>query len=284
MIKHEFPAMGTSVVIGGGAPADHRAIERLFRDRERVFSRFLPDSELNRVNESAGRLVLVSPVFAETLRMALEAAAETGGTVVPTAGAALEAAGYTGDFSLLEPDSEPPEESGPAGAGLVVLVGRLVGVRPGVKLDLNGVVKSLAVDDALALLSGDGFVSAGGDLAARGELTVALPDGAVVSLRRGALATSGSVKRQWLRGGRVQHHLIDPRTGHPASSRWTQVTACGASCLAADIAAKVGFVLDDRGPGWLDDRGIPARFLDRNGRAAVNRAWATSLSEALACR
>ena len=72
----------------------------LFRERELVFSRFIAESELNRVNESAGRLVPVSLLFAETLRVALSAAAETGGMVVPTAGAALEAAGYTRDFSL----------------------------------------------------------------------------------------------------------------------------------------------------------------------------------------
>jgi thiamine biosynthesis lipoprotein len=81
----------------------------------------------------------------------------------------------------------------------------------------------------------------------------------------------------------VQHHLIDPRTGRPATSRWTQVTACGATCLAADIAAKAGFLLDEDGPGWLDERGIPARFLDRDGRATVNRAWSENMREAVAC-
>jgi thiamine biosynthesis lipoprotein len=283
MSAHEFRAMGTTVVVGGGTPRDNRAIERLYRERDLVFSRFIPGSELNRVNESTGRLVPVSHLFADTLRVALSAAAETSGMVVPTAGAALEAAGYTRDFSLLAPDSEPPAEPEPADAGSVELLGRLVRVRLGVKLDLNGVVKSLAVDDALALLSGDGFVSAGGDLAARGELTVALPDGDAVALRRGALATSGSVERKWLRAGRVQHHLIDPRTGRPATTPWAQVTACGATCLAADVAAKAGFLLGDDGPGWLDARGVPARFLEPNGRAIVNRTWSDTMREALAC-
>ena len=47
----------------------------------------------------------------------------------------------------------------------------------GVQLDLNGVVKAAAVDDALRLLSGPGFVSAGGDLATTRPLDVALPGG-----------------------------------------------------------------------------------------------------------
>ena len=281
MSEHRFVAMGCEVVVGGGRPAEHRAIERLFLERERVFSRFIPQSELNRVNASAGRPVLVSPLFAETLRVALQAADDTEGLVRPTLGAALEAAGYTRDSSLLAPDPQPPELPRPPGP--VMTFGRVVGLAAGVSLDLNGVVKSLAVDDALALLSGEGFVSAGGDLAARGELAVALPGDGSVSLRRGALATSGNTKRWWLRGGRVQHHLIDARTGSPAASPWSQVTACGATCLAADIAAKAGFLLGEQGPCWLDERGIPARFLVACGDVTVNEAWRTSMREAARC-
>ena len=57
------------------------------------------ESELNRINGSSGRFVAASDLFADTLRVALSAAEETGGLVVPTAGAALEAAGYTRDFA-----------------------------------------------------------------------------------------------------------------------------------------------------------------------------------------
>jgi thiamine biosynthesis lipoprotein len=281
MSDERFEAMGCQVVVGGGTPGEHRAIRRLFHKRELTFSRFIPQSELNGVNASAGRLVLVSRLFADTLGVALHAAEETGGLIDPTIGAALEAAGYTRDLSQLSPAPQPPEQ--PPGSSQLFALGRLVGLPPGAKLDLNGVVKSLAVDDALALVSGDGFVSAGGDLAARGELTVALPDGQAVSLRKGALATSGTTKRRWLRAGRVQHHLIDPRTGRPSTSPWAQVTACGATCLAADVAAKAGFLLGDGGPDWLDARGIPARFLAADWDVTTNDAWRRSMGEALEC-
>jgi len=278
---HRFTAMGCEVLVGGATRSERAAIERLFAEREAVFSRFVPGSELSRVNASAGRVIMVSPLFAQTLRIALDAAAETEGLVVPTLGGALQAAGYTRDSSALAPDPAPPAPAPPAGS--VFALGRFVGLDAGVTLDLNGVVKALAVDDAVALIGGDGFVSAGGDVAARGELTVALPGGGSVALREGALATSGSTKRWWLRGGNVQHHLIDPRTSRPAETPWSQVTVCGASCLAADIAAKAGFLLRERGPAWLDRKGIPARFLTADDEVTANAAWRTSMGESAPC-
>jgi thiamine biosynthesis lipoprotein len=275
--------MGCEVVVSGATIAELRAVEALFAERDRVFSRFRPDSELSRVNRSAGRFVAVSPLFAQTLAVALHAARETDGLVDPTLGAALEAAGYDRDFASLAPLPEPPGPGRPGAWRSILLIGCHVGVPHGLRLDLNGVVKSLAVDDALDLVSGPGFVSAGGDVAGSDELTVALPDGESVLLERGALATSSSAKRRWLRDGRLQHHLIDAQTGRPSTSPWEQVTACGVSCLAADIAAKAGFLLGNEGPVWLDRRRIPARFLASDGSVTANESWRLSMAGVLAC-
>jgi thiamine biosynthesis lipoprotein len=277
---YEFPSMGCDVVVGGARASERKAIERLFSERERIFSRFNPDSELNGVNAAAGIRVQVTPTFAAMLGLALDAARETGGLVDPTLGAELEAAGYDSDFSLLEDDPSPPGtiESRPPAA--VLLAGRSVLVPKGVRLDLNGVVKGRTVDDALALLRGRGFVSAGGDLAVRSTFVAALPRGGTISLVRGGLATSGTDRRRWLRGGRMQHHLIDPRTRAPASSPWEQVTVCGLSCVGADVAAKAAFLLGRSGPAWLDERGLPGRFVTPIGDVVVNRAWQRSLEPA----
>ncbi len=278
MNELRFESMGCDVVVRGGRAAERARVERLFRHRDRTFSRFIHGSELNRVNEAAGRPAMVSALFAATLEVAMQAAHETDGLVDPTLGAALTAAGYVRDFTALSPDPRP---AGPAsGPRPVPLIGRLVRMPQDAVLDLNGVVKGIAVDDALALLSGDASVSAGGDLAARGPLTVALPGGAAVELRKGALATSGRTKRRWLRGGEIQHHLIDPRTGRPSRSPWTDVTACGATCVAADVAAKAAFLLGDDGPAWLDAREIPARLLREDGTVRTTAAWDRGLREA----
>ena len=279
---HEFRSMGCSVVVGGASNSENHAVEQLFADRDRTFSRFRPDSELNRVNGAAGGSVRVSQDFAEMLTLALDAARETDGLVDPTLGAALEAAGYDTDFALVQDDPRPAAPVEPWDPQ-VCLDERSLVVAPRVKLDLNGVVKGRTVDDALALLDGDGFVSAGGDLAARGDVVVALPRGGAVRLVRGALATSGTDRRAWFRGATRQHHLIDPRTGAPSASPWEQVTVCGLSCVAADVAAKAAFLLGEAGPAWLDVRGLPGRFVTAGCEIRTNHAWSQSLARAVVC-
>jgi thiamine biosynthesis lipoprotein len=221
----------------------------------------------------------VSALFARTLRAALEAAAATDGLVDPTLGAALEAAGYDRDFARIGPDASPAGPAVPGRRRSVRLAGRVLLRPPGVRLDLNGVVKALAVDDALGLCDWPGFVSAGGDVAVRGGAVVCLPRGESVHLEDGGVATSGITHRRWLRGGSVQHHLIDARTGRPASSRWTEVTVVAGTCLEADVAAKAAFLLSDDGPTWLEERGLAGRFI-ADDVVVANRAWRESLQEA----
>jgi FAD:protein FMN transferase len=272
MRRDVFRAMGVAVAVGGAQPAELAAVRRLFDGWDRVFSRFRPDSELSRVNAVRAPAVVVSPLLARAVAAALDAARATGGLVDPTLGRALASAGYDRDLAALPADGGPPGPAAPGRWWDVALAGRVLTRPAGVQLDLNGVVKSLAADEALRLLGGDGFVSAGGDVAARGSAVVGLPGGGSIRLRDGGIATSSTVERRWLRGGREQHHLIDPHTGLPSESRWTHVTVAAASCLVADVAAKAALLLSDDGPGWLDERGLPGLFRDA-GAAVPNRAW-----------
>ena len=273
--------MGVEVAVCGASDDELAGIRRLFEEWDGIFSRFRPESELNRVNRDASAVIVLSRPFAHALRTALRAASATDGLVDPTLGAAIEAAGYDRHFSELSDDERPLGPASPGCWRTLRLSGRLLSRPLGVVLDLNGVVKSLAVDAALELISGDGFVAAGGDLAARGGAIVGLPGDSALRLRSGGIATSGTTKRRWRRGGAVQHHLIDPRTGRPADSRWDEVTVAAGSCLGADLAAKAAFLLSQDGPDWLDERDLPGRF--RTGeRAVVNRAWTESLGDLVA--
>jgi thiamine biosynthesis lipoprotein len=267
--------MGVDVFVQGANDAEHTTVECLFAEWDDTFSRFRPQSELNRVNECASETVLVSELFARVLRIGLGASRATAGLVDPTLGVALEAAGYDRDFQALAPSPHPTGPTMPGAWRSVRLSGVLLSRPPGLRLDLNGVVKGLAVDEALELIAGPGFVAAGGDIATRGDVVVALPRAGSIRLLAGGLATSGTTWRRWWRGGALQHHLIDPRTGKPACSRWNEVTVAAASCLAADVAAKCAFLLSGDGPDWLDEQGLPGRFVE--GAAVVaNAAWQRS--------
>jgi thiamine biosynthesis lipoprotein len=240
-----FRAMGCDVASAGGDPAAVAAVLERWED---VFSLFRPESELCRVTRSDAQVLAVSPLFGRALRVALRVAAETEGLV---------------DSTLRGRWRE------------VVLSGRLLSRPPGLALDLNGVVKALAVDDAAATLDGPGFVSVGGDLAVHGPVDVALPAADSVRVVSGGLATSGTASRG--------AHLVDTATGGPSESPWEQVTASGASCLAADVAAKAGFLLGERGPDWLDERGIAGRFVAPDGGVLENDAWASAMQEVSSC-
>jgi thiamine biosynthesis lipoprotein len=271
--------MGCDVALPYGAPLGE--IRALFDERDRRFSRFHPSSELSRVNASPLGLALVSEEFASMLILSLDAARATDGIVTPAVGGALVAAGYDRDFARLPADVGPVEPAPVPSFLSISLRSRGLLRTEAVELDLNGVVKGRTVDDALAL-AGGGFISAGGDVAAREPVVIGLPGGGSIVLHEGGLATSSVAKRRWLASGIPQSHLIDPRTGRPTTSPWRDVTVAAPSCLAADVAAKAALLLGAAGPAWLDARGLAGRFVDHDGRVVLNEAWRARAPETLA--
>jgi thiamine biosynthesis lipoprotein len=240
-----FRAMGCDVAVAGG---DRATVADVLERWEDAFSLFRPESELSCVNASPALIVTVSRLFSSTLKIALDIASDTDGLVDPT---------LCGRWTE------------------VAVSGRLLSRPPGLELDLNGVAKALAVDEAAAALAGPGFVSVGGDIIVRGPVDVALPAGGAVRVVSGGLATSGTASRG--------AHLVDPASGEPSESCWEQVTASGTTCLAADVAAKAGFLLGERGPEWLESRGVPGRFVSPAGEVLENACWARATTELASC-
>lgn len=135
-------------------------------------------------------------------------------------------------------------------------------VRRGGVLDPSGVVKGWAVERASRALrhlgDTDFCLSAGGDLvahvadASRPPWQIGIEDPldptrvlAVVPLRDGAVATSGSAHRG--------AHVVDARTGEPATAL-ASVTVIAPSLTAADLDATSAFALGAEGPAWLRHR------------------------------
>ncbi len=116
-----WEALGTRVVLRLTDPSAlgpaRAAVEHELDAIDRACSRFRADSEITRVNASAGRVVRVGPLLADALALALRAAALTDGDVDPTVGSALVLSGYDRDWRLLDPpDAHPPAGEHRSGA------------------------------------------------------------------------------------------------------------------------------------------------------------------------
>ena len=259
-------------------------------------SRFRPDSEISWLHRAHGGLFMLSDGLAEAVRVALTAAAWTGGLADPTVGAALISLGYDRDFAAIDPDRAGPlARPVPApGWQSVRLDGPLLRLPSGVLLDLGATAKGLGSDRAVQAAAGRTtrgtggvLVSLGGDIAIGGTppaggWPVLVADGPgpggpgpvqLVRLERGAVATSSITCRRWRRAGRVMHHIVDPRTGLPADGPWQTVSVAAATCADANAAATAAVVAGDQAEQWLAEAGLPARLVGHDGGMRYTGGW-----------
>jgi thiamine biosynthesis lipoprotein len=281
MQTHRFAAMGTEIELmldanGGEDVLD--AAEQEFRRLESLLSRFRPDSELSRLNEAGS--ATVAPELLELIELALAARDHTGGRFDPTVHNALTASGYDRSFEHLPRDRESGRASAqPTCNGRVTVdaTNSTVELDHGVRLDLGGIAKGWAADRVLASLRplGPALVNAGGDIAATGRpwpVGVQTPGGPItLELRDGALATSGRDRRHWHQNGRLQHHVIDPRTALPAEGDLLTVTAGAPTAAKAETIATSLFLAGDaaRATAEADELGVAAVLVTRGGRTIL---------------
>lgn len=253
-----------------------RLVEEVLTDVDEVASRFRDDSDLAAVNRHPGRWVEVDPLLVAAVRVAIDAAVATGGLVHPLLGRPLVELGYDRTFTLLPAPgaaatrcASDTDGLGPAGTPVPLEAWREIEVDDaalripaGTALDLGATAKAWCTDLAVTALAAHGIehavVSVGGDLRTLGDASweVAVlerPDDAPE--RRvdiiGALATSSTRVRRWQRGAGVVHHLLDPRTGAPASGAWRTVTVAAPTCVAANTASTAAIVLGAEAVAWL---------------------------------
>lgn len=276
MTRRTFRAMGTDIELlvtaerpDGALAAAEAECHRL----EALLSRFLPDSELSQLNERGS--LEAGPDLLEVVRLALEARRQTGGRFDPTVHDAVVAAGYDRTF-----DELPAEGPAPAGgsrcAGGVHLGGNRIELDEGVRLDLGGIGKGYAAENAATILAiaGPCLVNAGGDVAARGgswPIGVKTADGALtLELATGGLATSGRDRRRWQRAGKELHHLIDPVTGRPAACDLVRATVVAPDAVQAEVWAKALFLAGSHAAAAeADAQGLPCVLVTETGETRL---------------
>ena len=162
--------------------------------------------------------------------------------------------------------------------------------RDGVKIGLGGIAKGYAVDRASAKLAEAGltsfYVQAGGDLYTRGKK----PDGSawlagvrdprgregdffvMLEVSDHAFSTAGDYERSYVVDGKRYHHIIDPRTGRPATAS-RSVTIWAPSALLADEIDDAVFILGpDKGLKLVESiEGVGAVIVDASNNVHVSK-------------
>jgi FAD:protein FMN transferase len=278
--RRAFECFGgpTSVsVLGSAAMEPERAAaaaEARLLAAHRQLSRFLPASELSRLNRDQRARVPAVPMLLRLASAAREAAELTGGLVDATLLGEIEAVGYRESMQgrpsasrSVEPDTVAPAAPRPARSWAELSVDWEAGAierPPGVEIDSGGIAKGLLADEIAATLAGFpayavdccGDARIGGTAGQPRPIRVEDPLGGepICSLEvsDGGVATSGITRRSWEgAGGAPAHHLLDPATGEPAFTGVVQATALAPTAFLADVHAKWALL---SGPGLAPAR------------------------------
>lgn len=258
-------ALGSDVLLTAvlADDVDPRAIfEVLWQkiDRfEQRFSRFLATSELTSFNHSAGKRQQVSTEFLDLLAASKSLAEKTSGLYNPFILPALQQAGYKGSWPHPEivEAAVNYERRNFATWTEIKLGENWAQIPQGTALDFGGIGKGYLLDELAACLHAQRvkhfWLSLGGDILCSGydldgaawqiavqsavevsrNITTVIGDGDLF-----AVATSGVTKRKGETIDGTWHHLIDPRTGKPASTDILTTTVVTDKAVEADVFAK----------------------------------------------
>ncbi len=288
MQRTTFNAMAChcEVVLAGVDQAEGRAAAReATAEVQRIetkYSRYRADSLLSRINAQAGG----EPVACDDETLALLAFAETlhrasDGLFDITAGVLRRA------WNFKQPRVPGPDELAPLlrliGWPRVQRQGAFVRLpEAGMEIDFGGFGKEYAADRAGALLAArglaHGYVNLGGDMRVIGPK----PDGApwmmgiqhprqpgrliaTLPIERGGLATSGDYERFFELDGRRYCHILDPRTGMPAT-HWQTVSVLSTLAVSAGNLSTIAMLKGGAAIELLEAAGVPYLALDQAGR------------------
>lgn len=263
-----FYALGTANIIRFFREREKKAAEEAAGrviEIERRMSAFLPGSDLSRIRDHAGGCF--QRIHEDTfllLRKAVGFGAVTQGVFDLTVRPLVRLWGINKKGDFIPSETEIRKELALVDYRSVRLDREMQSCRlakEGQSIDLGGIAKGYAADEARRILKENGVRSAlinlGGNISAVGNR----PDGrpwkigiqnpvaprgefaALLSVTDEAVVTSGCNERFFVKDGVCYHHILDPRTGRPAHSSVLSVTAvCGCSS-DADALTTACFIL-----------------------------------------
>jgi len=231
---------------------------------EDQMSVYRPASELSRLNrEAAAGAVRVEPKLFDLLARARDLCLNTEGCFDPTSGPLISLWQNCRKQGRIPDEGEIAETLRRRGIEHLHFDRSRHSIkfdRPGVELNLGGIGKGYALDQAAALLRGRGihdYLIHGGhsSLLAEGEHAGqrGWPIGirnplfpknriAILRLNDSAMSTSGCGVQSFRHGGRRYGHILDPRSGWPVESMLS-VTVLARTAADADALSTAFFVM-----------------------------------------
>lgn len=285
-IRRARPLLGTFVEItaadtlGGNTEVAIDAAFDAVALVQRLMSFYEPDSDVSRLNREAWRSpVAIHPWTHHVLEAAVDLHRRSAGIFNIAIASALQA------LQLLP--GIPYDETTLAPVGVIGLLPDYC-VRfghPGVRIDLGGIAKGFAVDQAVAVLRergiSRGLINAGGDMFVFGQpsYTVYIRNPrnpsqlmSQVELRDEALASSGNCFDPFPMAIRPESAVIDPRVGAPVN-RVVGVSVRASSCMIADALTKFVMITGEFSRSLLDFYRAGALFVSADGSVYITSNW-----------
>ena len=231
-----------------------RALAELSR-LEAIFSLYREDSALSRLN-AHGHLDAPPSELLEVLALSDLVHRATGGFFDPSVQplwAAHAEAGAAGRELTPQQRSEAVALCG--WSGVMVTPQRVAFARRGMALTLNGIAQGFITDRIADLLRAEGLrdvlvemgeISAVGAAPGASSWPVTLSDGTPLSLRDRAVATSSPDGTSFDDAGRLGH-ILDPRTGTSAETRWRLISVSAPQAAVADALSTAGCLMASPG-------------------------------------
>lgn len=252
-------AMGTVVTVklfGFGAKNDLDKIETEINGLENsVLSWRKEGSDVYRINKGSGTQVSVSPDTVKIIGQCIDISDDCGGVFDITIGNVTKLWDFGGNNQRLPSDDEIKTALGSVGYKNVSISGNAVQIKKGQSLDLGAVGKGFVCDKIKELLdkgrTKSAVVSVGGSLLIYGNRTFSVgivnPDNdkqsmGTLKLKDTCVSTSGNYEKYFEQNGKRYHHILNAKTGYPATSEFKSVTVVCESGLISDALSTVCYI------------------------------------------
>ncbi len=230
---------------------------KIFEELENRYDFYDSESALSSLNRQL-RTDIEDAVMLQLLEDSLSMARASDGAFDPALGA-YKKIYPVGEESPVPPSEEMIEKTKRnAGFEKVKLEGKKLNKPQGLLIDLGGVLKGYAVDQAYEKMKQKGIenfiINGGGNIRTAGknmdnrfwQIGVENPRAnsdvvGILALDNEAVATSGDYQRYFFYKGKRYHHIIDKKTGRPAD-RAIAATVVAPDALTADMASTAAFV------------------------------------------